>query len=115
MRNEGRRLLAFYFMDIHTAAKYMSSGYRIRRLAWTSVDYAYESSGSIMGSFTNACTKGEFSLSLSLQDLVLLLILVSSIFLIGIPLFKLLKMLIPKTQRNPLADAKERLEQKKLE
>lgn len=63
-------LLAFYFMDIHTAAKYMSSGYRVKRVAWTSVDYIYDSQGSIMGSFTNACTKGEFSLSLSLQDLI---------------------------------------------
>ena len=63
-------MLAFYFMDIHTAAKYMSSGYRVRRVAWTSVDYIYDSQGSIMGSFTNACTKGEFSLSLSLQDLM---------------------------------------------
>lgn len=63
-------MLAFYFMDIHTAAKYMSSGYRIRRTAWTSVDYVYDFHGRIMGSFTNACTKGEFSLSLSLQDLL---------------------------------------------
>lgn len=49
------------------------------------------------------------------QDLLLLLLLACSIFFIGIPLFKLIKMLIPKPRRNPLADAKERLEQAKLE
>lgn len=63
-------MLAFYFMDIHTAARYMSSGYRIRRLGWSTVDYAYDFHGRIMGSFTNACTKGDFSLSMSLDDLL---------------------------------------------
>lgn len=57
-------------MDIHTAAIYMGQGYRVKRLAWTSVDYVYEFQGRIMGSFTNACTKGEFSLSFNLQDLL---------------------------------------------
>lgn len=49
------------------------------------------------------------------QDLLLLLLLASSIFLIGIPLFKLVRLLLPKKTRNPLADAKVRLEQAKLE
>lgn len=29
-------MLAFCFMDIHTAAKYMNLGYRIRRPGWRS-------------------------------------------------------------------------------
>ena len=49
------------------------------------------------------------------QDLLLLLLLASSIFLIGIPLFKLAKLLIPQKKRNPLVEAKVRLEQAKLE
>jgi hypothetical protein len=60
----------FTFMDIHTAAGYMRHGYRVRRLAWKSVDYIYESHDRIMGSFSNSCTKGEISLSHSLQDLL---------------------------------------------
>lgn len=60
----------FTFMDIHTAAGYMKHGYRIRRPVWKSVDYAYELNGRIMGSFSNSCTKGEFSLSFDLQDLL---------------------------------------------
>jgi len=63
-------MLAFAFMNIHTAAGYMQHGYRIKRAAWTAVDYIYDSSGRIMGSFSNACTKGDFSLSLSTSDLL---------------------------------------------
>jgi hypothetical protein len=62
--------LAFAFMDIHTAAGYMKHGYRIKRPVWKSVDYIYDFHGRIMGSFSNSCTKGEFSLSLDLQDLL---------------------------------------------
>lgn len=48
------------------------------------------------------------------EQLLLLALLASSIFLIGIPLFKLVRALIPK-KRNPLAEAQERLEQTRLE
>jgi hypothetical protein len=50
-----------------------------------------------------------------LQDLLLLALLASGIFLIGIPLFKLVKLLLPQKQKNPLAEAKVRLEQARLE
>lgn len=63
-------MLAFCFMDIHTAAKYMSSGYRIRRASWDTIDYIYDFHGRIMGSFTNSCTLGTFSLSLLPKDLL---------------------------------------------
>ena len=49
-----------------------------------------------------------------LEQLMILLLLASSIFLIGIPLFKLVRQLIPK-KRNPLAEARVRLEQTRLE
>jgi hypothetical protein len=49
------------------------------------------------------------------QDLLLLLLLVSSIFFIGIPLFKIVKLLIPTRPKNPLAEAKDRLERARLE
>lgn len=32
-------------MDIHTAAHYMRSGYRIRRSAWTMSDYIFQNQG----------------------------------------------------------------------
>lgn len=48
------------------------------------------------------------------EQLMLLLLLATSIFLIGIPLFKLVAALIPK-KRNPLAEARVRLEQTRLE
>lgn len=48
------------------------------------------------------------------EQLLLLALLASSIFLIGIPLFKLVRALIPK-KRNPLAEAQDRLEQTRLE
>lgn len=48
------------------------------------------------------------------EQLLLLALLASSIFLIGIPLFKLVRALIPK-KRNPLAEAKVRFEQTQLE
>lgn len=48
------------------------------------------------------------------EDLLLLALLASGVFLIGIPLFKLVRTLIPK-KRNPLAEARERLEQTRLE
>lgn len=49
------------------------------------------------------------------QDLLLLALLASSIFFIGIPLFKIVKLLIPKKDRNPLEEARNRLERARLE
>lgn len=34
-------MLAFYFMDIHTAAKYMAHGYRVKRADWDSRIYLF--------------------------------------------------------------------------
>lgn len=48
------------------------------------------------------------------EQLLLLLLLASSVFLIGIPLFKIAARLIPK-KRNPLVEARVRLEQAHLE
>jgi len=48
------------------------------------------------------------------EDLLLLIMLASGIFFIGMPGFKLIRTLIPK-KTNPLEEAKERLEQAKLE
>lgn len=48
------------------------------------------------------------------EDLLLLALLGSGVFLIGIPLYKLTKVLHPK-KRNPLHEAQERLDQAKLE
>jgi uncharacterized protein (DUF3084 family) len=48
------------------------------------------------------------------EQLLLLALLASSVFLIGIPLFKLVRAMIPK-KRNPLAEAQVRLEQARLE
>ncbi len=48
------------------------------------------------------------------EDLLLLALLASGVFLIGIPLYKIVRYLIPQ-KKNPLADAKERLEQARLE
>lgn len=48
------------------------------------------------------------------EDLLLLAMLVAGIFLIGIPLYKLVRYLIPQ-KKNPLSEAKVRLEQAKLE
>lgn len=49
------------------------------------------------------------------QDLLLLLLLASSVFLIGIPAVKLIKAVIPQSRPDPLVEAKKRLEQAKLE
>ena len=48
------------------------------------------------------------------EDILLLALLGSGVFLIGIPLYKLTKVLHPK-KRNPLNEAQERFEQAKLE
>ena len=48
------------------------------------------------------------------EDLLLLALLGSGVFLIGIPLYKLTKVLHPK-KRNPLHEAQERFDQAKLE
>jgi hypothetical protein len=49
-----------------------------------------------------------------LEQLLLVALLISSVFLIGIPLVKLVRAVVPK-KRNPLAEAKERLEHARLE
>ncbi len=48
------------------------------------------------------------------EDIILLILLGSGVFLIGIPFYKLVRTFIPQ-KRNPLAEAKERLEQARLE
>lgn len=48
------------------------------------------------------------------EDIMLLILLGSGVFLIGIPCYKLVRKIIP-AKRNPLVDAKERLEQARLE
>lgn len=49
------------------------------------------------------------------EDLLLLALLGSGVFLIGIPLYKLTKVLHPTKKRNPLHEAQDRYEQAKLE
>ena len=49
-----------------------------------------------------------------LEDILILLLIGSMIFFIGIPLYKIAKKLMPK-KPNPLKDAKVRLEQVRLE
>ena len=49
------------------------------------------------------------------EDLLLLALLGSGVFLIGIPLYKLSKILRPQKKQNPLHEAQERFEQAKLE
>lgn len=46
---------------------------------------------------------------------MLLLLAGSSVFLIGIPCYRLIKAVLPKERKNPVVDAKERLEQARLE
>ena len=49
-----------------------------------------------------------------LEDILLLALLASGVFLIGIPTFRFLNAVTPK-KRNNLAEAKERLEQARLD
>lgn len=49
-----------------------------------------------------------------LEDILILLIMGSSVFFIGIPALKLINALLPH-KRNSLAEAKERLEQARLD
>ena len=49
-----------------------------------------------------------------LEDLLLLVAGVGAVFLIGIPFYRLVKAVVPK-KRDTLAEAKERLEQARLE
>lgn len=48
------------------------------------------------------------------EDIMLLILLGSSVFLIGIPTYKFVRKIVP-SKKNPLADAKERLDQARLE
>lgn len=49
------------------------------------------------------------------EDILLLALLASGVFLIGIPLYKVTKILHPAKKRNPLHEAQDRFEQAKLE
>ena len=49
-----------------------------------------------------------------LEDILLFLLIGSGVFLIGIPFFKLIRAVVPN-KRNPVQEAKERLEQARLE
>jgi len=48
------------------------------------------------------------------EDIILLILLTSGVFLIGIPIFKFTKAILPK-KRNFLTEAKKRLDQAKLD
>ena len=48
------------------------------------------------------------------EDILMLALLASGVFLIGVPTFKFLRAVIPK-KRNNLVEAKERLEQARLD
>lgn len=50
-----------------------------------------------------------------LEDILLLLLMGSGVFLIGIPFFKLVKAVVPAAKRDPVKEARERLEQARLE
>lgn len=49
-----------------------------------------------------------------LEDILLFLLLGSGVFLIGLPFYKLVRTIVPN-RRNPVKEAKERLEQARLE
>jgi len=49
-----------------------------------------------------------------LEDILLLLLMGSGVFLIGIPFFKLVRAVVPN-RRDPVKEARERLEQARLE
>lgn len=49
------------------------------------------------------------------ETILLLIIAAASVFLIGIPVYKLAKEVLPKKRKNPTVEAKERLEQARLE
>lgn len=48
------------------------------------------------------------------EDILLLMLLASGVFLIGVPTYKFVSKVIPK-RRNSLSEAKERLEQARLD
>jgi hypothetical protein len=48
------------------------------------------------------------------EEILLLMLLASTVFLIGVPTFKYVKTVIPK-RRNSLVEARERLEQARLD
>ena len=48
------------------------------------------------------------------EDVMLLILLGLAVFLIGIPIFKLVRAVLPKKERNPLVEAKDRLERARL-
>lgn len=48
------------------------------------------------------------------EDILLLMLLASGVFLIGVPTYRFVKAVIPK-KRNTLLEAKERLEQARLD
>ncbi len=50
-----------------------------------------------------------------IEDIMLLTLLGVAVFLIGIPIFRLVKAVLPKKERNPLVEAKSRFEHARLE
>lgn len=50
-----------------------------------------------------------------LEDVMLMLLLASGVFFIGLPLAKLAKRVMPAKKRNALAEAKEKLEMARIE
>lgn len=48
------------------------------------------------------------------EDLILLILAGTSVYFIGIPLFKLIRQVTPK-KKNPVVEAKQRVEQARLE
>lgn len=49
-----------------------------------------------------------------IEDIMLLCLLGVAVFLIGVPVFRLVKAVLPKKRVNPVVEAKERLETARL-
>lgn len=50
-----------------------------------------------------------------IEDIMLLCLLGVAVFLIGVPIFRLVRAVLPKKEKNPLVEAKNRLEHARLE
>jgi hypothetical protein len=50
-----------------------------------------------------------------LEDIMILLLIGSGIFLVGVPFYKIVKAVVPATRKDPVKDARERLERARLE
>lgn len=60
-------MLAFCIMDIHTAAKYMQHGYRVKRAGWQMIEYVYHTESGISGKIKDG---GHMFVDFSLKDLL---------------------------------------------